>query len=208
MHTHTHPAAIVLPAQAGEPRRLPPPIAAAAQRRTLRVQGLPCQGVGAGPAPPLPCFPLSISGHPSPRPSASVRLAPWQIRLVPLCRRFRRPPAGPSDHRPASAWQIRLTTLPLSTCPSRLNPKLRRVAPGRTSRKKRTAQFKASQSPGEGWNEGDRGERSCRRSLAEGESRGGNPSGKGSGGCAPIAKNVRGRVGGPNQRRNAALRSQ
>ncbi len=72
-------------------------------------RSLPPQGVGAGLA--LPCFPLSISGHLSPRPSASVRLAPWQIRLVPLCRRFRRPPAGPSDHRPASAWQIRLVSL-------------------------------------------------------------------------------------------------
>ncbi len=82
------------------PGRAPPPTRAAAQR---------CQGVGAGPA--LPCFPLSISRHLSPRPSASVRLAPWQIRLVPLCRRFRRPPAGPSDHRPASAWQIRLVSL-------------------------------------------------------------------------------------------------
>ena len=68
-----------------------------------------CPGEGRGLA--LPCFPLSISGHLSPRPSASVRLAPWQIRLVPLCRRFRRPPAGPSDHRPASAWQIRLVSL-------------------------------------------------------------------------------------------------
>ncbi len=60
---------------------------------------------------PAPCFPLSVSGHPSPRPSASVRLAPGQIRLVPLCRRFRRAPAGPSDHRPASAWQIRFVSL-------------------------------------------------------------------------------------------------
>ena len=68
-----------------------------------------CPGEGRGPA--LPCFPLSISGHLSPRPSASVRLAPWQTRLVPLCRRFRRPPTGPSDHRPASAWQIRLVSL-------------------------------------------------------------------------------------------------
>ena len=62
------------------------PAALAAGR--LRVQGLPCQGVGAGPA--LPC-------------------------------------------------------LPLSTCPSRLNPKLRRVCPGRTGRKIRAAQYKANQ---------------------------------------------------------------
>ena len=109
MHTHTRPTAIVLPAQAGEPRRLPPPTGAAAQRRKLRVQGLPCQGVGAGPA--LPCFPLSISGHLSPRPSASVRLAPCQIRLVPLFRPFQHPPAGPSAPHPVHAWQIRLVSL-------------------------------------------------------------------------------------------------
>ncbi len=109
MHTHTRPTAIVLPAQAGEPRRLPPPTGAAAQRRKLRVQGLPCQGVGAGPA--LPCFPLSISGHLSPRPSASVRPAPCQIRLVPLFRPFQHPPAGPSAPHPVRAWQIRLVSL-------------------------------------------------------------------------------------------------
>ena len=82
---------------------------AAAQRRKLRVQGLPCQGVGAGPA--LPCFPLSISGHLSPKPSTSVRLAPWQIRLVPLCRPFPTPSSRAVRPRPASAWQIRLVSL-------------------------------------------------------------------------------------------------
>ena len=46
-------------------------------------------------------------------------------------------------------------------------------------------------------------------SLPEkGESRGGHPSGKGSGGCAPsYEKNLRGRAGGPNQRRNADPKS-
>ncbi len=41
MSTHTRPTAIVLPAQAGGPPRLPTPTAAVAQRRKLRVQGLP-----------------------------------------------------------------------------------------------------------------------------------------------------------------------
>ncbi len=60
---------------------------------------------------PAPCFPLSVSGHSSPGPSAPIRPAPWQLRLVPLCRRFPRPPAGPSAPRPASAWQLRLVSL-------------------------------------------------------------------------------------------------
>ena len=41
MPTHTRPTAIVLPAQAGGPPRLPTPTAVVAQRRKLRVQGLP-----------------------------------------------------------------------------------------------------------------------------------------------------------------------
>ena len=106
------------------------------------VQGPPCQGVGAGPA--LPCFPLSISGHLSPRPSTSVRLTPWQIRLVPLCRLFRRPPAGPSGHRPTHAWQIRLVSLcrlvrraSIPSCTASLQ--------ARAGPKKRDGQFNASQ---------------------------------------------------------------
>ena len=57
-------------------------------------------GVGAGHAllqglPCLPCFPLSESGHFSPRPSAHVRPAPSQIRFVPLFRPFQHPQRGP-----------------------------------------------------------------------------------------------------------------
>ena len=60
---------------------------------------------------------------------------------------FPTPPRGAV--RPPSGQCLADTTcLPLSTCPSRLNPKLRRVAPGRTSRKKRTAQFSSVQTPG------------------------------------------------------------
>ena len=76
--------------------------------------GWPPEGAGRALPPCLPataCFPLSISHHFSPRPSAPVRPAPWQIRVVPLCRLFRRPPAGPSDHPSARAWQIRLISL-------------------------------------------------------------------------------------------------
>ena len=94
---------------ASNSRCSPTPHAEGAEPAPAKAGGSPCQGTGAGLA--LPCFPLSISGHLSPRPSVSVRLAPCQIRLVPLCRRFRRPPAGPSDHHPASAWQIRLVSL-------------------------------------------------------------------------------------------------
>ncbi len=60
---------------------------------------------------PLPCFPLSISRHFSPGPTAPVRPAPWQIRLVPLFRPFQLPPTGPSAPHPARAWQIRLVPL-------------------------------------------------------------------------------------------------
>ena len=97
------------------PSRATPPAPPLQQPTTMVAVGtgddaaLPAQAEGAGPA--LPCFPLSIPGHLSPRPSASVRPAPWQIRLVPLCRLFRRPPTRPSAPRPASAWQIRLVLL-------------------------------------------------------------------------------------------------
>ena len=60
---------------------------------------------------PLPCFPLSISRHFSPGPTAPVRPAPSQIRLVPLFRPFQLPPAGPSAPHPARACQIRLVFL-------------------------------------------------------------------------------------------------
>ena len=234
MHTHTTPAAIVLPAQAGTS----PPVKGESRGDAPLARGLgdvppitqkrpraggwgptnvatqhPLPGEGAGLAPkddhrmlrshfngPIPrrspaaarcgcracpaLFPFVDFG-----PSFTEALGLRSARALadttcsPLST-FPTPPSGAV--RPPSRQCLADTTcLPLSTCPSRLNPKLRRVAPGRTSRKKRTAQFKASQSPGEGWNEGDRGERSCRRSLAKGESRGGKPSGKGSGGCAP-----------------------
>ena len=116
------------------PLRSNAPPALAAGR--LRVQGLPCLATT--------CFPLSISGHFSPRPSASVRLAPWQIRLVPLCRLFRRPPTGPSDHRPASAWQIRLVPL-CRLVRRRSNPSCAASLQERAGRKKRDGQFKATQ---------------------------------------------------------------
>ena len=130
--TPAHSAAIVLPAQAGEPRPCLPgesrgvfPLSGAASRSGGCAPSYQKTSEGGWGGPtnvamptqvspwplPLPCFPLSISGHFPPRSSAPVRLAPWQIRLVPLCRLFRRPPTGPSDHRPASAWQIRLVPL-------------------------------------------------------------------------------------------------
>ena len=85
---------------------------------------------------PAPCFPLSVSRHSSPGPSAPIRPAPWQIRLVSLCRLFPRPPAGPSA--PPSGQCLAATTCPpLSTCPSRLKPKLHRVPPG-TGRPEKT----------------------------------------------------------------------
>ena len=59
----------------------------------------------------LPCFPLSVSRHFPPRPSAHVRPAPCQIRLVPLFRPFQHPPAGPLAPHPVRAWQIRLVSL-------------------------------------------------------------------------------------------------
>ena len=70
MPTRTLPAAIVLPAQAGEPRRFPPPIAAVAQRRKLRVQGLPC----------LVSFcPFRAIFHPGPRPPFGSRLGGYDL---------------------------------------------------------------------------------------------------------------------------------
>ena len=93
---------------------------------------------------PLPCFPLSISRHFSPGPTAPVRPAPWQIRLVPLFRPFQLPPAGPSAPHPARAWQIRL--VPLCRLVRRAyKPKLESVSSGTEEGKKRAAQFKAIQ---------------------------------------------------------------
>ncbi len=113
------------------------PFTRAAGRRRCRLALPPCL-----PAPT--CFPLSISGHLSPRPSTPVRLAPWQIRLVPLCRLFRRPPTGPSDHRPASAWQIRFVSL-CRLVRRRSNPSCAASLQARAGRKKRDGQFKATQ---------------------------------------------------------------
>ena len=69
--------------------------------------------VSRWPLPLLPatCFPLSDSRHSSPRPSAHVRPAPYQIRFVPIFRPFQRPPDGPSALHPAHAWQLRLVSL-------------------------------------------------------------------------------------------------
>ncbi len=54
------------------------------------------------------------------------------------------PPSGAV--RPPSGQCLADTTcLPLSTCPDPLKPRLHRVAPGRTGRKKRDGQFKATQ---------------------------------------------------------------
>ena len=140
MYTHTLPAAIVLPTQAGEPRRFPPPIAAVAQRRKLRVQSLPRRRPGARPA----LFPFVHFG-----PSFTQALGLRSARALadttcfPLST-FPTPPSGAV--RPPSGQCLAATTcLPLSTCPARLKPKLCRVAPGRTSRKKRAAQFKSTQ---------------------------------------------------------------
>ena len=128
--------------------------------RLCRRAGGPNQRRNAGPSLPLaaaaarcgcracpahlPCFPLSISGHFSPRPSTSVRPAPYQIRLVPPFRPFQHPPAGPSAPHPARAWQIRLVSLcrlvRRASIPSCAAP-----PQARRSRKRRAAPFKANQ---------------------------------------------------------------
>ena len=111
-------------------------------RRKVWVQSLPRRRPGACPAR-LPCFPLSVSGHIPPRPSASVRLAPWQIRLSSFFSTVSTPPSGALG--PSSGPCLADTTcLPLSTCPSRLNPKLRRAAPG-TDRPGKNAQHHSKQ---------------------------------------------------------------
>ena len=115
---------------------------ASAQRRhaktagRLWVQGLPCQGVGAGLALPRcgcracpalfpfvdfgPSFTEAL-GLRSARALADTTCSPLSIFPTPS-NRGRQPPS-----RPCLADTVRL---PLSTCPSRLNPKLRRAAPG------------------------------------------------------------------------------
>ena len=128
---------------------IPRPMARARARHTshlnvARCGCRACPGEGRGLA--LPCFSLSISPHFPPRPSAPVRPAPWQIRLVSLCRLFRHPPAGPSASRPARAWQLRLVSLcPLVRRAS--NPSCTASLQAQAGRKKRDGQFKANQTP-------------------------------------------------------------
>ena len=132
-------------AHAHAPDRATPPAPPADHecgRRHRRRRRPPCQGVGAGWA--LPCFPLSVSRHFPPRPSAHVRPAPCQIRLVPLFRPFQHPPAGPLAPHPVRACQIRLVSLcrlvrraSIPSCAVSLQ--------ARRSRKKRATLFKAIQ---------------------------------------------------------------
>ena len=91
-----------------------------------------CPGEGRGIA--LPCFPLSVCGDPPTMPSPHLRRRGPHIRLVPLFQPFQHPPAGPSA--PSSGPCLADTPcFPLSTCPSRLKPNLRRVTPGTGRRK-------------------------------------------------------------------------
>ena len=101
------------------------------------------QGVGAGLA--LPSL-LPFVGF---GPLFAQAVGPRSARALPdtVCSHFSAistPPAGPLGPHRARAWQLRLCLL-LSTCPSRLNPKLRRDLPGTGSRKKRAAQFNTNQ---------------------------------------------------------------
>ncbi len=135
---------------------------AVVQRRTLRVQGLPCpapkedhhkvQSHFNGPIsrraqiPKLKrlaaLFPFVDFG-----PFSAEALGPRSARALPdtTCPPFSTvstPPSGALG--PSSGPCLADTTrLPLSTCPSRLNPKLRRPLPGTGRPEKRSAQFKA-----------------------------------------------------------------
>ena len=111
MHTHTLPAAIVLPAQAGEPRRLPRPTAAAAQRRTLRVQSLPRRRPGARPA------------------KVRVQGLPCLVSLCPFRAIFRRDPRPPFGSR-LGRYDL-FPFVDFSDAPQRGRPTTIRPVPGR-----------------------------------------------------------------------------
>ena len=136
--------------------------------------------------------------HRGPRPPFGSRLGRYD--LSPLVD-VPTPPSGAV--RPPTGQCLAATVrLPLSTCPGPLKPKLHRVPSGTgwPEKTRRTIQSNSNRRPrraGEG-----RGERQF--AVPEGSPEG-NPSGKGFGGCAPnYPKDVRGREGGPNQRRYPA----
>ena len=131
----------VLPAQPGEPPRLPSPTAAEAQCSEVWVQSLPRRRPGAGPACLVSLCRFRATFHPGRRPTFGPR--PAKCGLFPFFGLFNAPRMGP---RPSSGPCLAATTcLLLSTCPSRLNRKLRRDLPGTGSRKKRAAQFNTNQ---------------------------------------------------------------
>ena len=156
--TRAHSAAIVLPAQAGEPRPCLPgesrgvsPLARGLGDVPPVIKKLPRAGGGAQPtsqcrpkSPPGPC-PCLVSlcrfraiFRRGPRPTFGPRPTYSPFSTVST------PPSGALG--PSSGPCLADTTrLPLSTCPSRLNPKLRRPLPGTGRPEKRSAQFKASQ---------------------------------------------------------------
>ncbi len=133
-HAHPHAPGRNRPSCAGRGTSTPP---ASNSRRSPTPQA-----EGAGQA--LPLFPFVHFG-PSFTEALGLRsaCALADTACFPLST-FPTPPSGAV--RPPSGQCLAATTcLPLSTCPARLKPKLRRVAPGRTSRKKRAAQFKSTQ---------------------------------------------------------------
>ena len=105
---------------------------AAAQRRTLRVQGpaLPCPK-GGSPQGAVPFQRPNLPPGPNPQakaaapalfpfvdfgPFSAEALGPRSARALPdttcpLFRPFQHPPAGPSAPHPVRAWQIRLVSL-------------------------------------------------------------------------------------------------
>ena len=100
-----------------------PPQGAVPLQRPNPPPGPNPQAKAAGRLVSLCRFPAIF--RPGPRPPFGS--APCQIRLVSLFRPFQHPPAGPSAPHPGPCLAD-TTCLPLSTCPTRLNSKLRRAS--------------------------------------------------------------------------------
>ena len=110
------------------------PISRSSPAAKVWVQGLPCL---------VSLCRLRAIFHPGPRPPFGSRLRRYV--LFPFSDRFNTPSGAPGPpFRPCLAAT---TCLPLSTCPSRLNPKLRPVAPGRTSREKTPSTIQVKSNP-------------------------------------------------------------
>ena len=172
MPTRTPPPAIVPPAQAGTSLLFPPNPPPRPQHRTLRVQGSPCQGVGAEPAPAkaggLPCCLEVVSRPPLRRPRPYLRRVPGCSPVVSYGIRLIAAPRGsnPRSHNnpqagPPLPTAGRRDESKLRPTPSRLNldqpqtciaapPRIpRHGSAGKNARRRNESTFQGRRRPGE-----------------------------------------------------------